>query len=111
MEKDLEILQNIIQYEYNNNKNIQFGDISVYKDDNNTFYFYYSVPPDKQEDEKITEIALCKMDLVLDLIVRKMHGSLDNTPCSILYLELVNDIYEHIYNLYKDYIKEKNYYI
>ena len=51
------------------------------------------------------------MDIVLELIVRKMHGNLDNTPCSILYLELVNDIYEHIYNLYKDYIKEKNYYI
>lgn len=105
MENDLEILQNIIQNEYNNNKNIQFGDIRIAKpssDGDNTLYFYR----DKQE---IAKVELYKANTILELIVGKMHNELILARTD--YVDLVNDIYEPIYKLYKEYIRENNYYV
>lgn len=105
MENDLEILQDIIQNEYSNNKDIQFGDIRIAKpkcDNNNDFYFYYS------GQGKIEEV-LYEADIVLDLIARKMHGK--HIPNNTAYVDLANNIYEPIYKLYKEYIKEINYYV
>lgn len=100
MENDLKIIQNIIQNEYNNNNDIHFGDISISKDHNN-LYFYL----DKQENA----IAFYKADIVLRLVVEKMHGK--RIGCNTSYVDLAIDIYETIYKLYKEYIKERDYYI
>lgn len=105
MENDLEILQDIIQDEYNNNKDIQFGDIRI-TEYNNKPYFYYYVPP---MDKEIAETGLFKIDGVLKLIVGKMHGV--RVIGTVAYADLANDIYEPIYNLYKEYIRESNYYV
>lgn len=105
MKSDLETLQSIIQNEYSNNKNIQFGDIRIAKpkgDNNNDLYFYYSGLGNIEE-------VLYETDIVLDLIARKMHGK--HITHNTAYVDLANDIYEPIYNLYKEYIREENYYI
>lgn len=103
MENDLKIIQNIIQNEYNNNNDIHFGDIGISKDHNN-LYFYLG----KQENA----IAFYKADIVLGLIVEKMHDKhIDYLAYSIGYVDLANDLYEPIYKLYKEYIKERDYYI
>lgn len=110
MENDLEILQNIIQNEYNNNKNIQFGDIRITTGQNNKdLYFYYPMLPDKQENKRNVKAALYKIDTILELIVGKMHS--DHIICNAAYVDLANAIYEPIYNLYKEYIRERNYYV
>lgn len=100
MESDLKIIQNIIQNEYNNNNDIHFGDIGISKDHNN-LYFYL----DKQENA----VAFYKVDIVLELIVKKMQGEHISYP--IGYVDLANYLYEPIYKLYKEYIKERDYYI
>jgi len=105
MENDLEILQDIIQNEYSNNKDIQFGDIRI-TEFNNNLYFCYSVPIDEKE---IAEVELFKMNVVLDLIVGKMRK--DHIISNTAYVDLANNIYEPIYKLYKEYIKEINYYV
>lgn len=105
MENDLEILQNIIQNEYSNNKDIQFGDIRI-TEYNNALYFYYYAPP---KDKEIAENGLFKIKSVLKLIIGKMHS--DHIVCNTCYLDLANNIYESIYKLYKEYIKEINYYV
>lgn len=105
MENDLEILQNIIQDEYNNNKDIQFGDIRITEYNNVPYFYYY----DSSIDKETAEIGLFKIYSVLELIVGKMHG--DHIVCTTCYLDLANNIYEPIYNLYKEYIKEINYYV
>lgn len=101
MENDLEILQSIIQNEYSNNKDIQFGDIRITKT-NNTLYFFL----DKQEN---AEVELYKVGTILELIVGKMHSEHIIAPAEDV--DLANDIYESIYKLYKEYIKEINYYV
>lgn len=105
MENDLEILQDIIQNEYSNNKDIQFGDIRI-TEYNNALYFYYYDP---SIDKETAEIGLFKIYSVLELIVGKMHGN--HIACNASYLDLANNIYEPIYNLYKEYIRESNYYV
>jgi hypothetical protein len=105
MENDLEILQDIIQNEYSNNKDIQFGDIGI-TEYNNALYFYYYVSP---KDKEIAENGLFKINSILKLIVGKMHS--DHIVCNTCYLDLANNIYEPIYKLYKEYIKEINYYV
>ena len=101
MEDDLEILRSIIQNEYNNNNDIQFGDISIAKT-NNTLYFFL----DKTKD---AEVELYKVDTILELIVGKMHSEHIFAPAEDV--DLANNIYESIYKLYREYIKERNYYV
>jgi hypothetical protein len=112
MENELKILQDLVYSEYANNEDVSFNGVKIKKIDGRLRFSYFIPIKDPHSGIELeTKEVFCNVDHVLELIIDKMYNSFDETPCSPGAKLIVNRIYNSIYNLYKKYIAEENYYI